>query len=200
MHTTQTDLLRAVRDTQNREAWGQFYRIYTPMLCNFARRLGLSDADTDDLSQEVLMIAHRSLRDSLYDPNRGSFRKYLYGIAHRQALATFRARGRRTRVQSVTPESGVNLLDQLEDHRSEETVREIWDQEWRYAMLDEALRHVRSEVGEKPYQSFTLFAIDRRPVQEVADQVGIAVASVYVYKSRVLDAIRRWIAQFEDRD
>ena len=197
MQTTQTNLLQAVRDSQNREAWGSFYRIYAPMLRNFTRRLGLSDSDSDDVTQEVLLIAQRSLREQRYDPAKGRFRTWLYGIARRQALAAMRARHRRTRVQSVATEGGIDLLTQLEDPHGEETAQEIWRQEWRYALLNEALRQVQHEVGEKTFEAFRLFAIQQRPAEEAARQLGIAPASVYVYKSRVLDAIRNWVEQFE---
>ena len=197
MQTTQTNLLQAVRDSQNREAWGSFYRVYAPMLRNFTRRLGLGDSDSDDITQEVLMVAQRSLREQRYDPDKGRFRTWLYGIARRQALAAMRARRRRTRVQSVTTEGGIDLLAQLEDPHGEETAQEIWRQEWRYALLNEALRQVQHEVGAKTFEAFTLFAIQQRPADEVARQLGIAPASVYVYKSRMLDAIRHWVEQFE---
>jgi len=198
LHTTQTNLLSAVRDSRNQEAWGHFYRIYAPMLRHFARRMGLSGADTEDVTQEVLMAAHRSLQENVYDPSKGQFRAWLYGIARRQSLAALRARRRRTRMQHLPDDDGVDLLTQLQDQHSEEAVQEIWRQEWRYALLDEALRHIRSEVGEKPFAAFTRYAIERLPAPDVADQLGIARSSVYVYKGRVLDAVRRWVEQFEE--
>lgn len=200
MQTTQTNLLSAVRDSQNREAWGQFYRIYAPMLRNFGRRLGVKETDLDDLGQEVLMIAHRSLREQVYDPAKGRFRMWLFGIARRQALATLRNRNRRTRLQQAPRGNDVDLLAQVEDPRTDETIQEIWRQEWRYALLDEALREIRTEVGEKEYQAFVQYAVQRQPVQKVADELEIAPASVYVYKGRVLAAVQKWVEQYEDRD
>ncbi len=198
MQTTQTNLLAAVRDSQNREAWGHFYRVYAPLLRSFGRRLGVNETDLDDLTQEVLVIAHRSLRDDVYDPAKGRFRMWLFGIARRQALAVLRARGRRTRIQQRQQPEGVDLLAQIEDPRTEETMQEIWQQEWRYALLDEALRQIRSEVGDNEYQAFVLYGIQRQPVQKVAEQLGITVSSVYVYKGRVLAAIQKWVEQFEE--
>jgi len=200
MHTTQTNLLSAVRDSENREAWGHFYRIYAPMLRNFGRRLGVNETELDDLTQEVLMIAHRSLRDDIYDPTKGRFRMWLFGIARRQALAALRARGRRTRVQQpARPDGeGIDLLAQIEDPRSEETMHQIWQQEWRYALLDEALRQIRTDVGEKEYEAFVLYAVNRQPAHKVAEQLGLTPSSVYVYKGRVLAAIQKWVEQFEE--
>ncbi len=197
MQTTQTNLLREVCDSHNREAWGDFYRIYAPMLRHFARRLGLNDPDTDDVTQEVLIIAQRSLQEQRYDPNRGRFRGWLYGIARRQTLAALRARQRRTRIQLSPLDGPFDPIQQLADRSTDETHSAIWHQEWRYAVLDEALRHVRAQVGEKSFQAFCRYAIERRPVGEVAEELGLSPSSVYVYKSRVLEAIRKWVMQFE---
>jgi RNA polymerase sigma-70 factor (ECF subfamily) len=197
VHTTQTSLLWAVRDGEDHQAWSVFHRIYAPMLGSFCRRLGLGQADADDVSQEVLMIAHRALCEGAYDPNKGKFRGWLYGVTRKRALTAHRARQRRTRAQAMAREDGVDLLGGIPDTH-EETQREIWEQEWRFAMLDEALRQLQPTLGEKVYRSFVLYGLERRPVEEVAEALGIAVASVYTYKTRVLKAIREWVGQFED--
>ncbi len=197
MEQTQTNLLWAVRDGHDPQAWSHFYRLYAPMVRNFARRLGLNDADADDATQEVLLLAHDALGRGVYDPKKGRFRGWLYGIARKRALMTHRARHRPSRAQAVPLETGVDLLSGIED-KHEEAERRIWEQEWRYAMLDEALRQLQPELGQNVFQAFVLYAIQRKPVEQVATELGISTSSVYVYKSRVLDAIRAWIAQFED--
>ncbi len=199
METTQTHLLWAVRDSQDSQAWTSFYRIYAGMVCGFVRRMGLPDADADDVTQEVLLIAHKSLREGIYDPSKGRFRLWLYGVARRQALTRFRERRRRTRAQWVS-DTGVDLLDQLADGGSEEAALQAWQQEYRYALLDEALRQIETTVSEKEFRAFVLYAMEQRPVQEVARILQIAPASVYVYKHRILGAIREWVERFQDDD
>lgn len=197
LQTTQTNLLWAVRDTTNKEAWISFYRIYAPMLGHFAQRLGLSDADCEDVTQDVLMAAHRSLVSGVYDPARGRFRRWLYGIARKRVMQAMRERHRRTRVQHAALASGLDPLQQLADPQGEAAAAHLWEQEWRYALLDEALRQVSGTMGEKVFQAFNLFALERHQAEQVAEQLGIAVSSVYVYKQRVLKAVREWIEQFE---
>jgi RNA polymerase sigma factor (sigma-70 family) len=196
---TQTKLLWAVRDARDDQAWVDFYRIYAPMVRSFCKRLGLTDADADDGSQEILMLAHDHLRRGVYDPQKGRFRAWLYGIARKRALMARRARRRPTRAQAIPYDDGVDLLSGLED-KHEETEREIWEQEWRYALLEEALHHVQPSLGEKVFQAFVLYAIEQWPVEKVAGHLDLSPSSVYVYKSRVLEAVRDWIAQFEDDD
>lgn len=197
METTQTNLLRAVRDLGNDEAWSRFYRIYATMISHFVRRLGLPDADAEDVTQEVLVIAHKSLAGGVYDPAKGRFRHWLYGIARKRAMVASRARHRRTRAQLKLPEGG-DLLDQLADDQADQRARELWEQEWRYALLDEGLRHAQETVGEKVFEAFSLYVRERLPVQNVAERLGISPSSVYVYKHRVVIAVREWVEQFDD--
>lgn len=199
MDTTRTNLLWAVRDSQNGEAWLDFYRIYSAMVNRFARRLGLSDADADDVTQEVLMLAQKSLQTGTYDPARGGFRRWLYGIARRRSLAALRARCRRTRAQWIPGPDEVDLVERLRDTRGEEAHRQLWEQEWRYAVLDAALRQVEQEVGRKEFEAFTLLAVERRPVEEVAERLSITTSSAYVYKHRVMQAVKEYVAGL-DRD
>jgi len=195
--TTQSSLLWAVSEHADEQAWNLFYRIYAPMLRQFGRRMGLNEVETDDVVQEVLIVVHRALREGGYDPAKGRFRGWLFGVVRNRALSAQRARGRRTRAQAVGTESGVDLLAGLPDTR-DEAAAEIWAQEWRYALLEEALRQLQPVLGDKAFRAFVMYAVENRPVAEVAEELGIAVASVYTYKNRVLNAIKEWTARFED--
>jgi len=197
LDTTQTSLLWAVCESGNEQAWHLFFRIYAPMLRQFARRLGLNEVEADDVTQEVLMVVHRALREKAYDPARGKFRGWLYGVVRNRALSVHRNRQRRTRAQAAGGNTDFDLLSGVADPH-EDSVREIWEQEWRYALLEEALRQLQPALGEKAFRAFVLYAVENRPVHEVAAELGIATASVYTYKNRVLNSIREWTARFED--
>jgi RNA polymerase sigma-70 factor (ECF subfamily) len=196
VHTTQADLLKAIRDSENREAWGSFYRIYAPMVASFTRRMGLPPADAEDVAQEVLLIAHRSVQEGAFDPRKGRFRAWLYGIARKQVWAARRARMRPTRAQAIQQDGGVDLLSNIED-KSDEAERQIWEQEWRYALLDEALRQLQPQFGAKALRAFDLYGVQRQPVEKVAAELGITPSSVYAYKHRILTAIKEWVTNFE---
>jgi RNA polymerase sigma-70 factor (ECF subfamily) len=197
MDTTQTQLLWAVRDAGDRDAWINFYGIYAPMVKGFVRRTGLPDSECDDVTQEIMLAAQDALEKGIYQPEKGRFRAWLFGVARRQAMMAHRARHRRTRAQSPTGGTGSDPLARVAD-RGDEADRLIWDQEWRYALLARALEQVRAEVGEKPYQAFVGFAVERRGVEVVAEELGLSASSVYVYKSRVLEAVKAWVERFED--
>jgi len=197
LHRTQTRLLEQVRDGRNQQAWADFHRIYAPMIRAFCRRMGLTEADTDDATQDILMAAHDALRDHKYDPKKGRFRAWLYGVARNKALVAHRARRRPSRAQAIDTGDGIDLLSGLEDHH-EEAEHHIWEQEWRYALLAEAMRQVRHTLSEKVFAAFLHYAVECRPVDEVATELGLTTSSVYVYKQRALEVIRRWIEAYEE--
>ncbi|MCK4660878.1 MAG: sigma-70 family RNA polymerase sigma factor [Phycisphaerae bacterium] len=196
MDTTQRNLLWAVRDRSNRQAWVDFYSIYAPMVSGFVRRMGLPNADADDATQEIMLAAQAALEKGAYKPEKGKFRAWLFGVARNQARLAHRARRRPSRAQMIASDSSINPLAQLEDPHAEAD-RLIWEQEWRYALLGEALNHLRCELPDKEYQAFIRYGVNCRPVEQVADELGLSSSSVYVYKSRVVQALRKWTEQFE---
>ncbi len=193
---TQTRLLSEVRDSANARAWADFHRIYAPMVGGFLQRMGLSDADVDDATQEILMVAHTALRDGSYDRSKGKFRGWLYGVARNKAKEAHRHRRRPSRARWAAAEGEIDLLSGLED-KSGEAEQQMWEQEWRCSLLAEAMRQVEHTLGQNVYPAFMLYAVQRMPVDEVAKELRISVSSVYVYKQRALEAIRNWVAQFE---
>src|ERR1700730_4406083 len=92
--STRPSLLVRLRDPQDRLAWAQFVELYVPLICAYARKRGLQDADAADLSQVCLrqVAAHVGSLD--YDPQRGTFRGWLFTIV-RNKLRDFRNRPRR---------------------------------------------------------------------------------------------------------
>ena len=76
MLSTPASLLERLRRPEPGQAWEQFVRMYTPLLCQWARRLGLQDHDVADLVQDVMVRLHQKLPEFVYDPAK-SFRAWL---------------------------------------------------------------------------------------------------------------------------
>src|SRR6516162_4441795 len=92
--TTRPSLLVRIRDAADRDAWVQFVEVYAPLVYKFVRRRGLQDADAADLTQDVLRAVAGARQRLRYDPDRGTFRSWLFTVA-RNKLATFLARQQR---------------------------------------------------------------------------------------------------------
>jgi RNA polymerase sigma-70 factor (ECF subfamily) len=195
--STQTSLLRAVADGTNQNAWQQFAKVYVPLIQHFATRWGLQEADAHDVVQETLLRIRQLLADGKYDPAKGRFRSWLRGIVIHRILSALEMRNRPTRARG----NGGMEVDALIDSvpiQGQDSLEASWDSEWNTMILRFALDHARATVGDTAYEAFKLHALDGWPAEQVADHLGLAPSTVYVYKRRVLQAARQRAEEFED--
>ncbi len=68
----------------------EFERRYAPIIVGFARNLGLTSQDVDDVLQEVMLAFFKVSPRFEYDPSKGRFRGYLKRIT-RQIVAVLDA-------------------------------------------------------------------------------------------------------------
>src|SRR5262249_996251 len=137
--TTRPSLLVRLRDGADAEAWGEFVRLYAPLVYGYARKRGLQDADAADLTQEGLRTVARGAGRFHYDPQRGSFHGWLFTIAYRQVhhfLAGARHRPRGSGDSAVQV-----LLDEQPAPEPEAASR--WDEDFEQQLMARALERVR---------------------------------------------------------
>ena len=87
---TRPSLLVRIRDPRDEPAWQEFAEIYGPLIVRLGLAKGLQEADAADLAQEVFSSVARSAETGGYDPARGSFRGWLFGIARNKAWTSSR--------------------------------------------------------------------------------------------------------------
>jgi RNA polymerase sigma-70 factor (ECF subfamily) len=190
--TTQPSLLVRLRDARDERAWGQFVDLYAPLVYGHARRHGLQDADAADLTQVVLRAVACAISRFEYNPERGSFRGWLFTIV-RGKLATFL--GRRDWFQG-SGDSATRRL--LEDQAAPSVDSAVWDVEYEQRLFAWAAEQVRSQVREATWQAFWQTAVEGKPGKEVAAKLGLTLPAVRLAKSRVLARLRSLIEQVRD--
>src|SRR5262245_41425884 len=123
---TRLSLLLRLENPDDQAAWQQFVELYGGLVYGFARQRGLQDADASDLTQEVcLAIAHTAGRWR-YDPERGSFRSWLYGVV-RHRLARFLERSKKQPVGSGDSNASERLA---EEPSREDGLESLWEKEF----------------------------------------------------------------------
>src|SRR5262245_46259079 len=90
MHVTPASLLERLGQSAGQADWERFVKLYTPLLCHWARRLGLHGTDADDLVQDVFVQLVHHMPEFRYDPHK-RFRGWLWTVA----LNKWRERRRR---------------------------------------------------------------------------------------------------------
>lgn len=189
--TTRASLLLRLRDARDEEAWRQFVDLYAPLVHAYLRNRGLQDADAADLTQDALRAISGAVGRFDYDPDRGSFRGWLFTIV-RNALRNFLNSPRR-REQGA---GDTGAARRLEEHPAPEESAE-WEREHHRHLLAAAARVVRAEVQETTWLAFWKTSVEGQEVKAVAAELGVSVASVYLARSRVMARLKEQVLLLE---
>src|SRR5690349_11904006 len=76
MEDTPASLLERLRRPGDQAAWVRFVQLYTPLIFQWAHRLGVAEADAADLVQDIFATLVQKLPDFTYDRDR-RFRGWL---------------------------------------------------------------------------------------------------------------------------
>jgi len=188
---TNTVLLAGLLDPRNGEIWRDFDERYRPVISAFARRLGLSPADAEEVAQETLVGFSEQYRAGKYDRDRGRLRSWIFGIAQRRAADSRRQRERRRDVR------GESALDEV---ASAPELERLFEEEWQRAILAAAMRELRGETKTDPQsiRALEMFASDRRSAAEVAAELQMTTNAVYAAKHRAIVALRRILTRLQE--
>lgn len=185
MNQTRHSLLVRAR-AGSAEAWQLLTDLYRPLIAGWLRRHGASPQDVDDLTQDVLITVVTHLAKFDHSGRPGAFRAWLRTLAINRVRNLWRStNGRQV---GTGGNDFQKLAGQLEDP-SEELSRR-WDEEHDRYLLRCLLDLVEREFEPATMRAFRRLTLDGVCAADVARELGISVAAVYVAKSRVLKRIR----------
>ena len=142
--------------------FAQVFAENAPYVWRALRRLGVREADVEDVCQEVFLVVHRRLADF---EGRASVRTWLYGICLR-AASSYRRRPHRMReeIASTPPEESIPAPqdDDLERKRA-------------LARLDVAL----DELDDDKRAVFVLYELEQLSMAEIAEATGCPLQTAY---------------------
>jgi len=188
---TRASLVLRLRDAADREAWETLVSVYAPVILNYARRCGLSEPDAEDLVQDVLHSVHGAIDRFGYDPQKGSFRGWLFTIA-RNRVQNLKKKQRRAELTGGTVVRDLvhAAADPVDDQAT-------WEREHQQQLFRWAVEQVQSDFRPTTWKAFWATAVDNFSPESVAEQLGLTTGAVYVAKSRVTSRIRSLIESLE---
>jgi len=186
-----TLLGRLVKDPTNQAAWSEFVDRYGHKIHTWCREWHLQEADAQDVTQNVLVKLAEKLRDFRYDPS-GSFRAWLKTVTH-HAWQDFR--DSRLRAGPASGDSGV--WEMLQRVAAPDDLVQRLEQEFDREILEEAMVRVRLRVAPRTWEAFRLLALENLAGIQVAAQLQMKVATVFVARSKVQKMIREEIGKLE---
>ena len=182
---TSESLLLKLRDADDAAAWERFVAVYRPAVVRLARRRGLQAADAEDLAQQVMGSVSRAIGDWRKDPERGTFRSWLFRIARNACVNAL------TRRPRDAARGGTSVAEQL-DRRPDaaDAVDRLIEEEHQRAVFRAAAEEVAAEFEEATWLAFWLTTIDDLSVDQAAEELGKSPGAVYAARSRVMRRLK----------
>lgn len=184
---TQPTLLLRIRNAQDHDAWVRFVDLYGPLIYGFLRKRGLQDADAADLTQDVLRQVASAVKDFDYDTTRGSFRSWLLTIVQNRHISRWRKEGHRE--QPVGDSQAHRRLNEIPQPENSDLSSE-WDADYERQLFHYSANLVRQDFTPTTWQAFWKTAVDGQSGKDVADELGLTPAAVYLAKGRVMKRIK----------
>jgi len=189
---TRASLLIRVRNPADQAAWHEFVEIYRPVILRLARQKGMQEADAEDVAQQVFVAVAKAAQQREHDRRRAKFRTWLGRVAHNAILNALSRR----RPDRGSGDSG--LLAALNGHESHTGPdSDLVRLEYRREVFRWAARHVRKEFHSATWDAFWLTAVEGRPVDVVAEELGKNRGAVYAARSRVIRRIQQKVTEYE---
>jgi len=166
-----------------------------------ARRHGLSDADAQDVVQEVLNAVVRKIEDFVYDPERGSFKAWLKRLTMWRVWDFLRKKQYQVNGQRLPKEERLaTALEELQESPFYEEMERTWEIEWRQHLVDTAMARVKPLIDAKQYQLYYLHIIKGFPAKEVAERLQVNPNAVYAAKYKMQELLAREFAFLERQE
>jgi RNA polymerase sigma-70 factor (ECF subfamily) len=181
MNTTSASLLARLRQPADPAAWERFVHLYTPLLCHWARRVGLPSQDVEDFVQDVFTVLVRKLPEFHYQPGQ-HFRGWLWTVT----VNKWRERRRRRTV--AVHQAGDGELSALAEA---DPADEFDEAEYRQYLARQVTQLIQAEFQPNTWKAFWECVVADRPAAEVARELGTTENAVYIAKGRVLRRLRQ---------
>lgn len=173
------DLLVAVAERQDRQAYAELFGYYAPRVKSYLMRLGADNAQAEEIAQDVMVTVWRKAQ--LFDREQASVSTWIFRVARNRRIDLFR----RAKRPDLDPEETMILPSGVEapDARIE-------------AMETEA--RVRAAMKDLPEEQLSLLRLafyDGLSHREIADRLNVPLGTV---KSRIRLAFVKMKARLGD--
>lgn len=188
-HPTISSMLLADIRQMDPQGWSRLVNTFGPIVYRWCRVSGVPESDAPDLVQNVFSSVARGIGNFQREKTEGSFRSWLATITRNRVRDYFRQQAKQQAAEGGT--EALQRLHQQADSLDSSICADLIHS----PIVHRVLESVRAEFEHTTWQAFWMTTIDGRQASDVADDVGISVASVYQAKSRVLRRLRQRMSE-----
>jgi RNA polymerase sigma factor (sigma-70 family) len=174
-----SELLAAVAQTGDRQAFAQLFQYYAPRLKTYMRKLGTEDAVAEELAQEAMLSVWR--KAATFDPGRASAGTWIFTIARNLRIDMLR-KERRPEIDADDPELVPDPAPRADEVMAAEQSGRL-------------LRGAMAGLSAEQTEVVTLSFYEDTPHAEIAARLKIPLGTV---KSRLRLAMKRIRSELGD--
>lgn len=172
-------------------SWQRIVALCRPRIAGWLSRQHVPPQEAEDLTQDVLAVLVQRLPGFEHRARPGGFYTWLRTVTRNRARLFWRQG--RYRVSSPGGDGFHQLLDGLADPAGSAT--RAWDAENDRQLLRHLLSGLKGEFEPRTLRAFRRLTFDRASGKEVAAELGLTVTAVYNAKMRILERLRRDVAE-----
>jgi RNA polymerase sigma factor (sigma-70 family) len=187
--TSVTLLGRLRQFPTDQTAWSLFVDRYGRRILAWCRQWNLQDADSEDVTQTVLLKLADKMKTFDYDETR-SFRAWLKTVT-RNVLGDY------CDSRKAVPIGGEQTTELLGNLKAREDLVQRLDEEFDRELFEEAASRVKSRVTPKTWEAFERTAVQGEPGSDVSAALGMKVATVFVARSKVQKMLQEEVQKLE---
>lgn len=182
---TRPSLLARLQNQQDSSTWNrgwtEFFKTYHSIILHQALRSGLNDCDAEEVVCVVVDGVRRGLQDYVYDPERCSFKTWLYRVTRNKIADLQRKQVRQNRIRSVTTDDGSEEIANLVDNQTL-SPDAAWDIKFEISMRQHAIEQVARRVKPMTMRLYLYHIVEGHSVEEtVRNFVDFQVDASAVY-------------------
>jgi len=189
-YNTRATLIQRVQNQHDEQSWEEFVRVYRRYIYAIIRSMNISEHDTEDILQQVLINIWNSLPKMDCDKiNR--FRSWLSTVTKNAVTDFIR---KRTREAKRLEKAGQDdTLTYLKTIRLPE-IESIAEKEWEIHLTNLALENIEPLFSGKAVDAFRM-TLEGKSVEDIAKELDLKENSVYRLKNRVKERLIQEIVQ-----
>ena len=183
---TRVTLLERLRTGKDQTAWLEFESTYRAFIFSLILRMGIPNADAEDISQTVLTKVWQKIEDFEYNRNRGKFHNWLAAMTRNTVKDFFR-----TKKNFITGRDAVEYQETYDaiEQQILPDIEKLAREEWILHITNLAWENIKNDLHENKRNVFKYIS-QEIPNPEIAQKLGISEASVRVYKAEVFEKMR----------
>lgn len=177
VYKTRRTLLERLHDRNDDSSWKEFVETYRGYIFVVIRRMGIDEASTEDLVQQVLVKLWDKLPEFSYDSKK-RFRSYVATVTRNKVNDFVRSlKAEQKRIDKTCSDESLKIIEVPE-------VEVIAQQEWELFIANRALQNIRDSFSGNAIEVFERMLDGENP-EEIAQSLDIKKNSVHQLNKRV---------------